>query len=146
MKVIRAAKTNIEEIATLFDHYRMFYRQPSDVERAKQFLTERFQNKDSIIFMAVSEENKAIGFTQLYPSFSSVSTQRTYILNDLYVAETHRNKGVGEALMNRAKKFAIENGSKGLTLETEVTNPAQHLYERLGWKKDTDKFQYTWGI
>jgi|TARA_R110002020_G_scaffold447851_1_gene660320 GNAT superfamily N-acetyltransferase len=96
--------------------------------------------------MALSDAVEAMEFTQLYPSFSSVSTQRTYILNDLYVSEVHRNKGIGEALMERAKQFAISEGAKGITLETEVNNPAQHLYERLGWKKDDDKFHYTWEI
>ena len=146
MTIVLATTNNLENLSVLFDRYRVFYKQPSDIERAKQFLSERLLRKDSIIFMALSDAGEAMGFTQLYPSFSSVSTQRTYILNDLYVSEVHRNKGIGEALMERAKQFAISEGAKGITLETEVNNPAQHLYERLGWKKDDDKFHYTWEI
>lgn len=146
MTIVLATTNNLENLSVLFNRYRVFYKQPSDIERAKQFLSERLLRKDSIIFMALSDVGEAMGFTQLYPSFSSVSTQRTYILNDLYVSEVHRNKGIGEALMERAKQFAISEGAKGITLETEVNNPAQHLYERLGWKKDDDKFHYTWEI
>ena len=146
MQVYQANHTDLQLLILLFNGYRIFYKQPSDIERAKQFLSERLLRKDSIIFMALSDVGEAMGFTQLYPSFSSVSTQRTYILNDLYVSEVHRNKGIGEALMERAKQFAISEGAKGITLETEVNNPAQHLYERLGWKKDDDKFHYTWEI
>ncbi|MAM29088.1 MAG: GNAT family N-acetyltransferase [Flavobacteriaceae bacterium] len=146
MQVYQANHTDLQLLILLFNGYRIFYKQPSDIERAKQFLSERLLRKDSIIFMALSDVGEAMGFTQLYPSFSSVSTQRTYILNDLYVSEVHRNKGIGEALMERAKQFAISEGAKGITLETEVDNPAQHLYERLGWKKDDDKFHYTWEI
>ncbi|HIB48379.1 MAG TPA: GNAT family N-acetyltransferase [Flavobacteriaceae bacterium] len=146
MTIVLATTNNLENLSVLFNRYRVFYKQPSDIERAKQFLSERLLRKDSIIFMALSDAGEAMGFTQLYPSFSSVSTQRTYILNDLYVSEVHRNKGIGEALMERAKQFAISEGAKGITLETEVNNPAQHLYERLGWKKDDDKFHYTWEI
>ncbi|HBY68373.1 MAG TPA: GNAT family N-acetyltransferase, partial [Flavobacteriaceae bacterium] len=98
------------------------------------------------IFMAFTSENEAVGFTQLYPSFSSVSVQRTYILNDLFVSKEYRGKGIGEALLNHAKQFAKKEGSKGLTLETETNNPAQHLYERLGWKKDEHTFHYTWEV
>ena len=145
-QILHANISNLKQLTSLFNEYRIFYKQPSDIERAKQFLSERLLRKDSIIFMALSNAGEAMGFTQLYPSFSSVSTQRTYILNDLYVAEAHRNKGIGEALMERAKQFAISEGAKGITLETEVDNPAQHLYERLGWKKDDDKFHYTWEI
>jgi len=82
----------------------------------------------------------------LYPSFSSVSMQRTFILNDLFVISEARGQGVGEALLNEAKAFAISENAKGLTLETEVTNPAQKLYERLDWLKDTEVFHYTWKV
>ena len=123
----------------------MFYKQASDLEKVADFLQDRFQKKDSVIFMAF-EENTALGFTQLYPSFSSVSMQRTFILNDLFVISEARGQGVGEALLNKAKAFAISENAKGLTLETEVTNPAQKLYERLDWVKDTEVFHYTWKV
>lgn len=144
MVICRANESHLDELTSLFDAYRVFYEQPSDVRRAKQFLTERFLQQDSTIFIALSEQGDAMGFTQLYPSFSSVSTQRTYILNDLYVFDAYRNKGVGKALMERAKLFTSAVGAKGITLETALDNPAQHLYERLGWVKDTDVFYYTW--
>ena len=144
MKITQAKAAYLQTLAILFDGYRTFYSQPSDLERAKKFLSERFQQNDSVIFMAVSAAGEAMGFTQLYPSFSSVSTQRTYILNDLFVSAKHRKKGVGEALMERAKQFANAEGAKGITLETNQDNPAQNLYERLGWKKDVEVFHYTW--
>lgn len=145
MKIVQATIENVKDLAPLFDGYRVFYKQPSDLEKATEFLTQRFQKNDSVIFMAF-EGASALGFTQLYPSFSSVSMQRTYILNDLFVTSEARGKGVGEALMNKAKAFAISEEAKGLTLETDVTNPAQKLYERLGWIKDTEVFHYTWKV
>lgn len=145
MKIVQATIVNLEDLAPLFNGYRVFYKQPSDIEKATAFLKERFLKKDSVIFMAF-EGTSALGFTQLYPSFSSVSMQRTYILNDLFVASEARGKGVGEAIMNKAKAFAISENAKGLTLETDVTNPAQKLYERLGWTKDTEVFHYTWKV
>ena len=96
--------------------------------------------------MALDEDGNGLGFTQLYPSFSSVSMQRVYILNDLYVSEKSRGQGIGESLMEYAKQFARKMGSKGLTLETAVDNPAQNLYKRLGWVKDTEVNHYTWEI
>ncbi|MEM7381595.1 MAG: GNAT family N-acetyltransferase, partial [Bacteroidota bacterium] len=86
----------------------------------------------------------AIGFTQLFTSFSSVSMQAVYILNDLFVDPEYRKQGVGELLLNRAKDHCIEYNYKGLALETAVDNPAQKLYERLGWVKDSHCFHYFW--
>ncbi|MGK0386977.1 MAG: ribosomal protein S18 acetylase RimI-like enzyme [Patiriisocius sp.] len=144
MNIIQATLENIKQLVPLFDGYRVFYKQESNLAAAEAFLTARFQQEDAIILLALDSDQTPMGFTQLYPSFSSVSMQRTYILNDLYVAGNFRKKGVGEALLNTAKKITISKKAKGLTLETDLSNPAQHLYERLDWKKDTHVLHYTW--
>ena len=146
MKIIKASSDFLDELIPLFDAYRVFYKQPSDLRAAGYFLADRIQKKESVIFLALDATGKGLGFTQLYPSFSSVSMQRTYILNDLFVSETARGKGIGVALMEHAKEFARKTGSKGLTLETGIDNPAHKLYERLGWVKDVKVNHYTWEI
>ncbi len=142
MTIIKAHIEHLDLIVSLFDAYRVFYKRPSNKDAAKQFLFERLKNRDSIIFLALIE-NKAVGFTQLYTSFSSVSMQPIYILNDLYVTAAYRKQGIGVALLNKAKQLCRDNNYKGLSLQTETTNPAQHLYESLGWEKDPD-LQYFW--
>ncbi|GAB5401503.1 MAG: GNAT family N-acetyltransferase [Aureisphaera sp.] len=144
MKIIQATSTDIEKLIPLFNGYRMFYKQESNLEAAEKFLSQRFNQNDSVIFLALDESGNGLGFTQLYPSFSSVAMQRTYILNDLFVDAKARGLGVGAAIMERAKEFALQQGARGLTLETDIDNPAQKLYERLGWVKDTKVFHYTW--
>ena len=146
MKIIQANIENIEQLFPLFEEYRTFYKQSANTEAARDFLINRFKKMDSVIFISFDENKNAQGFTQLYPSFSSVSMQPTFILNDLFVHSNYRGNGIGEALMNHAKEFAIKENSKGLTLETSIDNPAQKLYERLGWKKDTEVFHYTWEV
>ncbi|MBE9488803.1 MAG: GNAT family N-acetyltransferase [Bacteroidetes bacterium] len=142
MNIIRAHIEHLDLIVKLFDAYRVFYRKPSNKDAAKQFLFERLKNKDSIIFLAFVND-EAVGFTQLYSSFSSVSMQPIYILNDLFVDENYRKQGIGVALLHKAKQLCRETNYKGLALQTETTNPAQHLYESLGWVKDPD-LQYFW--
>ena len=103
----------------------------------KNFIYQRIENKDSVIFFAINHAGTYLGFTQLYPMFSSVSVQRTWVLNDLYVSLDARRMGVGKMLMNKAEKFAIESGAKGISLETGVENiNAQSLYESIGYHKD----------
>ena len=121
---------------------RVFYRQKSDIRAAKEFLYKRLAAQDTIIYIAYMDK-KALGFVQLFPSFSSVSMQPLYILNDLYVDKNYRKQGIGVALLNKAKQLCKEKNYKGLALQTEKNNPAQHLYESLGWKKDKD-LQYFW--
>ncbi|HMW33454.1 MAG TPA: GNAT family N-acetyltransferase, partial [bacterium] len=54
-----------------------------------------------------------------------------------------RRSGVGEALMEKARRFAVETGAKGIELETGVENvQAQALYEKLGYQRNTDTYRY----
>ncbi|AFL79776.1 acetyltransferase [Aequorivita sublithincola DSM 14238] len=146
MKVITATIYNLEQLVPLFDGFRVFYKQASNPDAVRNFLNDRFLKQDSVIFLCLDSSEKALGFTQLYPSFSSVSMQRVYILNDLFVTSEARKQGVGEALMERAKQFGIKEGCRGITLETDADNPAQTLYKKLGWKKDDHVNHYTWEV
>ena len=143
MEIRKTSPQDLELIVPLFDAYRVFYGQKSDLDAAHSFLKERFNNNETVIFLAV-ENDKPIGFTQLYTTFSSVSMKPFYILNDLFVVPEFRKKGIGEALLNHAKQHCQELNYKGLALETGMDNPAQKLYERLGWEKDQEYFHYSW--
>lgn len=144
MKIIQATAEHLQELVKLFDAYRVFYMQESDLAEAEKFLKERLNKKDSIILIALDEVGKGLGFIQLYPTFSSVSMQPFYILNDLFVFAKIRGKGIGESLLKMAQELAKVNGWKGLALETKTDNPAQKLYERLGWERTTDFYHYFW--
>ena len=145
MHIRLATLQDLEVLVPLFDGYRVFYRQPSDYKGAHSFLKERLSNKDSFMYIAFakSDSGKAIGFTQLYPIFSSVSMERMYMLNDLFIDPNHRGQGIGQALIEVVKDLCRKEHQKGIVLQTEATNPAQHLYERLGFTKDPD-LHYFW--
>ncbi|WP_435313616.1 GNAT family N-acetyltransferase [Cellulophaga fucicola] len=139
----KATVKDISIIAPLFNSYRVFYKQESNLVAATEFLTERLNQNQSYIFIAFID-NKAVGFTQLFTSFSSVSLKSVFILNDLYVDKNYRSQKIGASLLLKAKEFCKEKGYKGIALETAIDNPAQKLYERLNWKKDADCFHYFW--
>ncbi len=146
MQIIQAGLDELERLVPLFDGYRQFYRQASDRAAARAFLHDRLSNNESIIFLAQTPE-AGVGFCQLYPSFSSVSMRRIWILNDLFVAEHARGQGVASGLLNAARDWAISTKSKGLVLETEVTNlQAQRLYEQHGWQKTVDEYFYSLSV
>lgn len=142
MSVQKASINDLNAVTELFDSYRVFYEQASNLEGAKSFLKERLLNEDSVIFIAYDESNP-VGFVQLYPTFSSVSMQKSWILNDLFVDETARKKGYGEKLIKTAIEFAENSGAKGVLLETGQDNvKAQRLYEKIGFKKETNYFYF----
>jgi ribosomal protein S18 acetylase RimI-like enzyme len=137
-----AGLDELESVVPLFDSYRQFYGRASDQALARSFLRERIANKESVIFLAQTD-GAAAGFIQLYPSFTSTGAARIWILNDLFVAPASRGQGIASLLLERAAGFARETGAVRLGLSTAVTNhAAQALYERHGWKKDTEFLSY----
>ena len=142
MTIIKAEIQHLNDLIPLFDSYRIFYRQKSNLVAAKQFLKARLEKQDTLIYIAYSED-LAVGFMHLFHSFSSVSMKPLYILNDLFVINEFRKKGIGLALLNQAKKKTKEEHYKFVVLQTEANNPAQYLYESLDWKKDND-LHYIW--
>jgi GNAT superfamily N-acetyltransferase len=137
IEVRQAAVADLDLLVPLFDAYRQFYRQPRESERARRFLLERIENSQSVILLAF-EGPSAVGFTQLYPSFSSGAMARIFILNDLFVAPEARRQGVGSALLQAAAGYGQSAGALRLVLSTEVANAtAQSVYEKMGWKRDT---------
>lgn len=142
MEIFRAEAKDTDLIAPLFDAYRQFYKAPSDIEASRQFIFERLTKDESVIFLAMGREH-ALGFVQLYPLFASVALQSLWLLNDLFVVESSRKQGVGEALMKHAEQFATETGSRGLFLRTATDNfTAQKLYEKCGWVRDEKFYRY----
>lgn len=143
-QIIKASPENLDEASQLFDLYRQFYKQESDLANAKKFLTERLKKNESVIFL-VKDKVSGIyaGFTQLYPAFSSVNMKRIWILNDLFVKSEFRRQGKAEALIRYAADFAKETGAIGLILETQSDNKeAQNLYIKIGFKQDSDHYYY----
>jgi ribosomal protein S18 acetylase RimI-like enzyme len=141
--VRQASVHDLDSVVPLFDAYRQFYGRPADAARAREFLAERFRHHESVIFLAFDERGAAIGFTQLYPAFSSLSATRKYLLNDLYVVAAARRGGAARQLIGAATAFARANGAASLSLSTAVDNAAaQRLYESLGWQRDTGFCEY----
>jgi len=142
--IIRQANLqDLERLVALFDAYRQFYGRLSDPAIARSFLLERFKNQQSIVFLASDEANHDLGFTQLYPSFSSLSAARIYILNDLFVLPVARRTGVAGLLLETAAAFGRSMGAVRLSLATALDNaPARQLYEHMGWQLDEQFCHY----
>jgi ribosomal protein S18 acetylase RimI-like enzyme len=140
LSIRRAGQDDLDALARLFDAYRQFYAQPPDLPRARAWLSERIARNESIVLLACNAAGP-VGFTQLYPMFSSVRTARLWILNDLFVAAEGRRQGVARALLDAAARACREDGAAGLMLETGRDNAAARaLYRAAGWHEDATQW------
>ena len=147
MKIRRANINDIPKLSLLFDAYRVFYEKQTDIQQATIFLSERINNNESVIFVAEDDNQILIGFVQLYPIFSSTRMKRLWLLNDLFVDENQRSKGISIALIEEAKKLCRTSQSCGMILETAKTNDiGNNLYPKTGFELDNDHNYYSWNI
>ncbi len=134
--VTAATLDDLDALSEMFDAYRQFYGQPGDLGRARDFLTARLERGEILSFIARVDGLPA-GFTNIYPSFSSVSMRPIWVLNDLFIKDAFRRKGIADALIEHARTQAEANGVISMQLETAADNiPAQQCYENGGWKRN----------
>ena len=146
LRVDRAGLGDLDAAHRLFMGYLAFYERDVDPAQARKFLQDRIQQEQSVIFIAWLD-GQAVGFTQLYPTFASLSLKRSWMLNDLYVSESARARGVAMSLMAAAKQLALDTGACEIFLQTARTNKmAQALYEKLGYVRDDAFLVYTLDI
>ena len=140
--VRQAILADLDQLAALFDHYRQFQGQATDLAAARDFLRARFDHGESIVFLA-DDGAQPVGFAQLYPSFSSVALKRVFILNDLFVAAAGLRKGVATHLLAAVEAYAWSLGAVRVTLNVAQANvTAQALYAARGWQQDEQFLMY----
>ncbi|MEE1868831.1 GNAT family N-acetyltransferase [Pseudomonas auratipiscis] len=145
MRIIKATLEHLDLLAPLFVKYREFYGQLPYPDSSRSFLEKRLDRGESIIYLALpdDDDNKLMGFCQLYPSFSSLSLKRVWILNDIYVAEDSRRMLVADNLMRAAKKLAKETNAVRLRASTSLDNDvAMKTYESIGFREDQEFKSY----
>ena len=138
MIVRRATEAVLQPLAVLFDEYRQFYGTSSNLDLSLKFLTQRFENNESVIFICLKDE-VITGFILLYSGFSSVACSTYYILDDVYVTPIYRRQGSAKQLIDTAILFARHENAQRISLETQKNNYHSHqLYEQMGFVKDNE--------
>ncbi len=141
--VRRAMLADVDSVAALFALYRVFYGQDHDIVAAASFLRARLERAESIVYIAEAEDGAVLGFVQVYPTFASVELGTAWRLNDLYVLESVRDRGVAARLMRAVRDGATDAGAVWVDLETAADNlTAQRLYEREGYVRDDQYLHY----
>lgn len=145
MRIVQATLEHLDLLTPMFIKYREFYGELPFPESSRKFLETRLKRKESVIYLALADdEDKLLGYCQLFPSFSSLSLKRVWILNDIYVAEDARRMLVADRLLQTAKQMAKDSNAVRMRAATSVSNePAQKTYESIGFREDTRFKNYT---
>ncbi|MBV7614421.1 GNAT family N-acetyltransferase, partial [Escherichia coli] len=101
MLVRRAQVEDLQQLSVLFDEYRQFYGASSNQELSYQFLKQRFEDQQTVIFIN-TKDDIFTGFILLYLRFSSVACSKFYVLDDVYITPLYRRHGAARQLIDTA--------------------------------------------
>ncbi|GAA4772349.1 GNAT family N-acetyltransferase [Microbacterium gilvum] len=143
LDIRKAGADDLDSATRLFLGYLAFYGKDHSEDAARRFLAERVEHAESVILLG-RREGADIAFAQIYPTFSSTRLRRTWVLNDLFVAEPARGQGVGRELLRDVVARARAADAALVSLQTAEDNVvAQALYESEGFAHGTAFRSYT---
>lgn len=88
------------------------------------------------VLVARDDAGAAVGIACLSYIWTLEHGGRSAWLDELYVAPTHREHGVGTRLLRAACAFAIAQGCAAIDLEVDADHArVERLYEREGFRK-----------
>ncbi|KGQ69992.1 hypothetical protein A1D23_11140 [Chelonobacter oris] len=136
MRIFKAELWNLELILPLFEQYRREQGMNDNPERALAFLANRIRFSESILFIAVNDQ-QAVGFVQLYPRLSSVRLQRYWQLTDIFVTQIPNQQEILRELLRKSREFVSFTQSNLLVVESAQTQ--REFWHQQGFKLNPNK-------
>ena len=137
--IARATAADLDELLVLMRAYCDFYAvSPSDAELlglSRALLDDPEQ--EGVQLLARDPEGRPVGFATLYWTWSTTDACRIGIMNDLFVAEAARGRGLAEELIEACRAECVRRGAGRLTWQTAPDNlRAQAVYDRVGGHRE----------
>ncbi|TNH04164.1 GNAT family N-acetyltransferase [Testudinibacter sp. TR-2022] len=137
MRIFKAELWNLELILPLFEQYRCEQGMSENAERALSFLANRIHFSESILFIAVDDQQQAVGFVQLYPRLSSLRLQRYWQLTDIFASDNAQRQHIMQALLQKSRDFVSFTQSNLLVVES--TPQQREFWQEQGFKLNPNK-------
>lgn len=133
LQIAPVAAAEMEELLPLIAAYQRFYEvEEIDDERNRAFFSRFLAPSEDGMLLSAREDGVLLGYACLYWHFTSLLAAETVLMNDLFVVEAARSRGVGRALIEASAGVARERGAACLHWATAPDNHrAQRLYDSL---------------
>ena len=134
---IALAHPAFDQVAALFDDYRVHYGQPSTPQITRSWLHDQIAQQRISVAAAVRAD-RVRGFITVTVTPASLMLGTSWSIRDLYVAPHHRRSGIANALLQHVIRNARAAGAHRVSLQTETDNiPALTLYTEIGFQPVT---------
>ena len=147
LEIAPLADAEFERLLPLIAAYQRFYEAAEiDEERNRRFFRRFLAPSEDGLLLAAHEGEEILGYACLYWHFSSTQAVETVLMNDLFVSEAARGRGVGRALIEASAAVGRERGAARLQWSTAPGNvTAQRLYDSTGAER-SEWVEYELGL
>jgi GNAT superfamily N-acetyltransferase len=141
------AAEELEWLLPLIAAYQRFYEvEEIDEERNRSFFRRFLAPSEDGLLLGARAGGELVGYACLYWHFSSLAARESVLMNDLFVSEAARGRGVGRALIEASAAVARERGAAHLEWSTAPDNlTAQRLYDSTGAER-SEWVEYELGL
>ena len=120
----------LDQLLPLIAGYQTFYGSEPDTDRNRTFFSRFVHPSEVGLLLGAWVDGSLVGFATLYWFYSSTKAADSVLMNDLFVQQGIRGKGIGRALIQRALDEARRRGAAHLEWFTAPDNAtAQRLYD-----------------
>ncbi|MCB0827412.1 MAG: GNAT family N-acetyltransferase [Solirubrobacterales bacterium] len=139
IEIKRITEETFAEVEPLLAAYQRFYEVDDiDHERNREFFGRFVGSDHSGWLYGAWDGERLVGFGCFYRHKSSLTATRTVLMNDLYVVEDARGRGIGRSLIETGLELTRESGASCLEWSTAPDNhTAQALYDSIGAEKSS---------
>jgi len=142
MRTRHLQESDRSEWQELYYAYLAFY-ESEPIDEATNILWTRLTAESAEIQSSVIEiDGKLVGFVHYHFQLSSWSHSSHCYLEDLYVDERFRNRGIASALIEEVKRAALERQCSELFWITRSGNAtARRLYDKVARQSDFVRYE-----
>ncbi len=135
VSVMLATSDDVEDLIPLYRGFMLHEQvQPPPVDELRRRLRRLLASETDEVLLARAGDGAAAGYLQWRWFFSVWRPDLDAYIEDVFVAEPARGRGVGRRLVEQSLERARERGVARICLDTNERNrPARHLYEQLGF-------------
>ncbi|HEX3735832.1 MAG TPA: GNAT family N-acetyltransferase [Solirubrobacterales bacterium] len=147
VEISPVAGEEFEALLPLIAAYQRFYEVDELGENRNRAFFRRFlaPSEDGLL-LGAHDDGELVGYACLYWHFSSLAAAESVLMNDLFVSEAARGRGVGRALIEASAAVARERGAIHLEWATAPDNlTAQRLYDSTGAER-SEWVEYELGL
>jgi GNAT superfamily N-acetyltransferase len=144
--IATVTEADLPELLPLMRGYCDFYEVTPSDDELLAFSRELLASPelDGVQLIARDEASRAVGFATILWTWSTLSTSRIAVMNDLFVSADARGGGTADALIAACAERARERGATSLDWQTARDNErARKVYDRVGGRADDRWVDYT---